>query len=61
MHMKVNQDKSYLVKSRAYIENTLNVMLNHVSLSELIDFPQLGEDKINKMSSLLMCKGPMVE
>ena len=61
MRMKAHQDKNYLVKSRAYIENTLNVMLNHVSMQELVDYSQLGKDIIKKMSNLLLCKEPMVE
>ena len=34
--MKVNEDKKYICESRAPIENSINVLLNHFTMEQLV-------------------------
>lgn len=42
--MKSNQNSMYMYNSKAYIHNSLNKLLNHYSLKQLLEYEQLAEE-----------------
>lgn len=42
--MKYNQDKSYMYNSKAYIQNSLNMLLNHFSMDKITDVDHLSQE-----------------
>lgn len=38
MKMKSNQNRLYMYNSKAYIQNSLNMLLNHFTMDKLLDF-----------------------
>jgi hypothetical protein len=41
--MKTNQDRLYLYNSKAYLKNSLNILLNHFSMEKLTSMEELTE------------------
>lgn len=53
--MKTDENKHYLWDSRAYIENSMNVLLNHFNISALASWDTLSPEQVQKIAYHMTC------
>jgi hypothetical protein len=53
--MKANLDRSYIKGSKPYIQNSLNVLLNHFSMKQLLSSEELKEEEVAKIAYQMVC------
>lgn len=53
--MKTNANRQYMWDSKAYLENNLNILLNHYSMKKLVQVEELQQEETDKIAYYMNC------
>jgi hypothetical protein len=53
--MKSHQNKFYMYNSKAYLHNSLNMLLNHFTMDKLLDIDRLSQEDIMQIAYYMNC------
>lgn len=56
MKMKTDQNRLYLYQSKAYIINSMNVLLNHFTMTQLRDHEALTDEEKQRIAYFMAIK-----